>query len=407
MYIESAQYPEQFLSKDFICLQLHAMAELMALFFSKDITIENCCKELNIKDFKELLALTNYFILINNFSEQKDENHDLTKNDDYIKDDLDVFKFEYIQVIEGNKNPKSIIKEVRDAFEHKSFYIHKYGKVYVDNKRTGFKAIIDTSFLTGSFFYYYNANNMNNYLLDDRNIDYKAPIEKTIDNLKIYRIIAKRKNEERNMYGLARLDLKTLTKNLSFNDDYKYIEVKLNLEEKHALKDFFQERKFNKENLYIGLSIIKSSGPALSNIINQFVFLNFLKLSNKDIRSVVKKYLNSLKDKDITDRRNKNLLKVLFNKNKFCENYFKLLFIKYAICNLDYEMSEEDIHIRNCLAHSKYTWLNSEEILMKDHPNGINNESNITFIKKYNVIDLYNKAKELWIYTPKEQSKKM
>ena len=70
-------------------------------------------------------------------------------------------------------------------------------------------------------------------------------------------------------------------------------------------------------------------------------------------------------------------------------------------------MSEEDIHIRNCLAHSKYTWLNSEEILMKDHPNGINNESNITFIKKYNVIDLYNKAKELWIYTPKEHSKKM
>ena len=70
-------------------------------------------------------------------------------------------------------------------------------------------------------------------------------------------------------------------------------------------------------------------------------------------------------------------------------------------------MNEESIHIRNCLSHSKYSWLNSDEILLQDHPNGINNESNITFIKKYNVDDLYNKAKELWIYTPLEKTKKL
>jgi len=403
------QNPEQFVSKDFICMQLHAMAELINLFFSKDITISDCCRELNIKDFTELIALTNIIIIINNFSEQKDEYHNLTKNEEYIKDSLDAFNFKYINVIEGNLSPKQIIKEVRDAFEHKSFYIHKYGKIYVDNKRTGFKAIIDLSFLTGAFCYYFNANNINTYLLDDRNIDYDDSKENLIENLKIYRVISKRKNEERNIDGIARQDLRTLTKKLTFNENYNYVEIKLTEEEKKALLNFFKAREINKDNLSVGLSLINHAGPAFSSILNEFIWMNFncRTLNNNDTSKVVDKFIKGLDSDSSFDIRQKKLIKVFFDDKKYCKNYFKLIFIKYVIGNLDYEMTEEDKHIRNCLSHSKYSWLNSEEILLKDHPNGINNESNITFIKKYKIEDLYNKAKELWIYTPIQTTKRL
>ena len=49
---------------------------------------------------------------------------------------------------------------------------------------------------------------------------------------KYYAKKAKRKNDDRNIDGLARQDLKTLTKHLSFNEDYKYIELQLNKDEK-------------------------------------------------------------------------------------------------------------------------------------------------------------------------------
>ena len=394
---------EECFSKEFITIQLHAVAELMSLFFSKDIKLEDCCKELNIDDFQTMISLALFIVLINNFSEKKDENYDLTRNDEYIKDNFDAFDFRNIKVINGNKNPKNIIKEVRDAFEHKSFYIHKSGKVYVENKRTDFKALIDTPFLIGSFYYYLNANNINGYFLDDRNINYDDDIEKILDNLKIYRMIAKKKNDERNVDIMFRQDLKTLTQNLTFNDDYKYIKLELNEEEKQALTYFFRDRKVNKETLYTGLSLVKSSGTAMSNKINSFIFANFITLNNNDTRNIIKRFLDERKDENIIDRRDKNILKTFFENNKFCENYFKLLYVKYVIGNLDYEMSEESIHIRNCLAHAKYSWLNSDEILLKDHPNGVNNEDKITFEKKYKIDDLYNLAKELWFYTIGEQ----
>ena len=44
----------EYISKDYIAMQLHAMAELISLFLSKDITIDECCKELNISDFNPL-----------------------------------------------------------------------------------------------------------------------------------------------------------------------------------------------------------------------------------------------------------------------------------------------------------------------------------------------------------------
>ena len=73
---------------------------------------------------------------------------------------------------------------------------------------------------------------------------------------------------------------------------------------------------------------------------------------------------------------------------------------------MDYEMSEEDRHIRNCLSHVKYSWLNHNEILMQDHPNGINNETNITYAKKYNIDELYEKAKEICFKGPSLQIRK-
>jgi len=395
---------EECFSKDFITIQLHATAELMSLFFSKDIKLEDCCKELNINDFQTMISLALFIVLINNFSEQKDENYDLTRNDEYIKDNFDAFDFRNIKVINGNKNPKNIIKEVRDAFEHKSFYIHKSGKVYVENQRTGFKALIGIPFICSSFVYFLNANNVNGFLLDDRNINYNDNIENILDNLNMYRIIAKSKNKERNMDGIFKQNLQKFSESLTFNDQYKYVKIKLNKEERQALINFFQGRKINKETLYTGLTIIKNAGTLLSNRINFFVFNNFATLKGNDTRHVVKKYLNQTKsEKSIIDEREFNVLKTLFQSNKFCENYFKLLYTKYVIGNLDFEMSEESTHIRNCLAHAKYSWLNSDEILLKDHPNGVNNEDKITFEKKYNIEELYNLAKELWFYTMGEQ----
>lgn len=125
----------------------------------------------------------------------------------------------------------------------------------------------------------------------------------------------------------------------------------------------------------------------------------FTKLTGSDTRIVIKEYLNKLDEENISEKRKKEILKTFFENNKFCENYFKLLYVKYVIGNLDYEMSEESIHIRNCLAHAKYSWLNGDEILLKDHPNGVNNEDKITFEKKYNIEELYNMAKDLWMYT--------
>ena len=53
----------EYISKDYIAMQLHAMAELISLFLSKDITIDECCKELNISDFQQLIR----FIFISMF----------------------------------------------------------------------------------------------------------------------------------------------------------------------------------------------------------------------------------------------------------------------------------------------------------------------------------------------------
>lgn len=396
-----------YITKDFICFQLHAMSEVMTMFFAESLTLEECCKELNISNYKEMLALTQLMILINNFSEQKDENHNLTKNEFYIKDELNAFNFNGVKVLSGNTSPKQIIKEIRDGFEHKSYYIDTYGKIFINNKRTGFKAYVDTSFLTGSFFYYFNANNMNQYFLDDSKLNYNDPIEKVIEELKIYRIIAKQKSDVRNIDTFAKQDLKTLTKYFTFNSDYDYVPIILNEEEKRAIIDFFKYKKLNKENLHVILSIITASGPVLSNIINNFVFTNFMNLNNNSTKKAVNKYLKALDNKNIFDKRNNNILKYLFENNKFCQNYFKIIFIRYILCNIDFEMTEEDNHIRNCLSHAKYSWLNSNEILIKDHLNGINNEQNITFIKKYNIEELYQKAYNIWMETPSLTNKKV
>ena len=398
---------EQYVSKDFICMQLHAMSEFMNLFFSKDITIQDCCVELNISDFQELIALSNIMILINNFSEQKDYNHSLTRNDDYIKDEYDAFNFDYIKLIDCNRSPKQIIKEVRDAFEHKSFYLKKDGNIYVNNKRTNFKASIHPLFLIGAFFYNLNANNMNYYLVDDRDIDYSDSIENNIEeNLKIYRAVAKGKKDERIVDGYAKQDLVTLTRNLTFNDDeYKYVEIELFDDEKQSLIEFFNDKEFNKENFFVAMSMVLSIDGKFSCIVNDFIFryFNGVNLKYSDTRDITKQIFKNLDTDSSYGERQNNILKSLVENNKFYENYFKILFIKYVYGNLDYENNEENTHIRNCFAHSKYVWLNSEEILLKDFPNGVNNESKITFMKKYYIDELYNSAKELWINQDEKQ----
>ena len=276
----------------------------------------------------------------------------------------------------------------------------------MNNKRTNFKASIHPLFLIGAFFYNLNANNMNYYLVDDRNIDYSDSIENNIEeNLKIYRAVAKGKKDERIVDGYAKQDLVTLTRNLTFNDDeYKYVEIELFDDEKQSLIEFFNDKEFNKENFFVAMSMVLSIDGKFSCIVNDFIFryFNGVNLKYSDTRDMTKQIFKNLDTDSSYGERQNNILKSLVENNKFYENYFKILFIKYVYGNLDYENNEENTHIRNCFAHSKYVWLNSEEILLKDFPNGVNNESKITFMKKYYIDELYNSAKELWI-NPKEK----
>ena len=365
-------------------VNLHAASEVLNEFIVSNKTFKECCLEYSIYNIGEIFSAVIVNSALNNFCQEKDENFDLTKNENYSKDQLSAYDFSVIKILNGqNYSHKRIIKEIRDGIEHMSYEIEDdYSAIRINNRRTGFIAEIPVDFFFNSFFSHLDASNYNSLLLDDRNIDYKEDFNYNLGNIKIFRLRALNKNLDRNSTHFQGMDLKSRT--LEFLDETKYQRIQKHLDDYQIslLTEYFSNRKFSKESLSFALPAVQYDDSGFSNEQNRY-FIELL----TDL-------LEMLKKKDIkygellnANQNNLNMLETL-------NNFLKILFITDYYKNTDL-IDDETSHLRNCLCHGRYTRLPVSEIILHDHRNGINNEEETTFIRKCNIDELYYQVERL------------
>ena len=365
-------------------VNLHAASEVLNEFIVSNKTFKECCLEYGINNIGEIFSAVIVNIVLNNFCQEKDENYDLTKNENYSKDPLSAYDFSVIKILNGqNYSDKRIIKEIRDGIEHRSYEIEdNYSAIRINNRKTGFIAEIPVAFFFDSFFSHLDASNYNSYLLDDSNIDYEEDFNYNLGNIKIFRLRALNKNLDRNSTHFQGMDLKSWT--LEFLDETKYQRIQKHLDNYQIslLTEYFSNRKFSKESLSFALSAVQYDDSGFSNEQNGY-FIELL----TDL-------LKMLKEKDIiygellnANQNNLNMLETL-------NNFLKILFITDYYKNTDL-IDDETSHLRNCLCHGRYTRLPVSEIILHDHRNGIKNEEGTTFIRKCNIDELYYQVERL------------
>jgi hypothetical protein len=375
-------------------INLHAISEVFNEFINTNKSFKECCLEFNVSNIGEMISSAILNITLNNFCQQKDENFDLTKNDDYAQDSLSAYNFNDVRIMNNhNYSHKQIIKEIRDGIEHISYEIgDDYSSIHINNRRTGFIAEIKINFFFNSFFAHLDASNYNSLLLDDAQIDYKGNVNNAIRNLKIYRLKALNKNVERNSIHFKNRSLNSKTNEFLDESKYERIEKHLDTHQTLLLTKYFRNHVFSKENLSFALPAVQYDDSGFSNEQNRYFVLLFFNL------------LQKIKDQDI---RYKDLLDNNQNNKKMLEtmgNYLKMLFITdyYKNTNL---VDDETTHIRNCLCHGRFTKIPDVEVILCDHRNGINNEEQTTFIKKYNIDELYYQVEKLSLDYDKKKEK--
>ncbi|MBQ8234871.1 MAG: hypothetical protein IJZ36_04760 [Bacilli bacterium] len=390
-----------------ILIYLHALSEVFNEFVNTNKTFKQCALEYNCLDkIGEIFKTSICQIVLNNFCEQKDEHFENTNNDDYVIDELSAFDFKYVKILNENKySHKKIIKEIRDGIEHLSHTIED-NKIIINNKKTNFKAEIDITFFFTSFFYHYDARKYNSFLFYDKDIEYDKGFINNVDKINLYRLIAKNKHDIRNLDYNKFKNIKEL--NTQYLNEEEYIREKRNIDlnQIELLKEYFLKHEFNRDNLRFALITIMLDGNEFSNTLNLFIILLLKELSSK-LEKEDFTYNELINDKTIKD----NILKTkIINNNEYInifpilKNYFKIQFIKYYYQNKINK--EEDIHIRNCLCHGRYTKTSSKKIIFKDHLNNIKNENTSTYYAMYDIEELYNNVKDECFINPKYYFKK-
>ena len=364
-------------------INLHAFSEVINEFVNSNKTFKECCAEYNVTNIGDMLSTVVVNIAINNFCIEKDVNFDLTDNENYEIDKYSAYDFNEVKILNDKTySNKQIIREIRNGLEHLSYEIKDdYSLIHIDNQKTGFVADVSLYFVMSSGFAWYDASNINNYLLDDRFLDYSKDAEYNINNLKIYRLKALNKNTNRNSTHFRNKNLKEITLEMLDQSKYARIPRPLDNYQKELLKEYFKNHEVNRTNMMDAIGGILYDESGFSNRQNNYFMFLFSDLS-KELEH------NDLTYKDLCRKNMED-----YNMLETLNNFSKILFITDYYKNIELQ-TEEDRHIRNCLCHSRYTKIPGEKIVINDHRNGINNEEITTYIEEYNINELYSQVEK-------------
>lgn len=378
-----------------ILLYSHALSEVFIEFTTTNKTFKECAALYNVnKGISKVLFFSFFYIGLENFCNQKDEYWDYTNDEDYTMK-LSAYDFDMIEILNAEKySKKKIIKEMRDSIEHLSYSVSDdLTYIFIDNKKTGFKAKVNTNFFATTCYSFVNSRGYNIYYIDNDSVDYNKGFDYNKDRIDVYRLIIKKKRDDRVLDYLSKNGLNQLDKAYFSGGNYDQETRTLDENQKKLLKEYFENHEFNRENLEISLCGVMIDGTGFSNIVD--IFMQYF----------VYGLLFLLIDGDYTFeelKSNEYLIKLIKSAYAFTDteishmfelvkNYFKMHFIKKYYLNMEHD-NEEEKHIRNSLCHLRYTITPSKNTILCDHPNGVRNEKNTTFYKFMDLDELYNKT---------------